>query len=674
MSATEEYKVQAKLELGAKEVAKGLDAVIGKLRGAQEKIKAIQFGFDGLLSRAIALGAAYFSFQAVARGALNLASSILEANAAAESMQASLATVYAAVEKVSFKQAQEDSASLYRTLQRVAIQSVATTDELMTVFQGVYGPLRKGGLTLQQIVDLTNNASVAASALGVDFQQASRDISAMARGAAGLDVKTFSLLQSMGLITETTEKWNKLTPEKRAKKLMDVMNKIGGQAAEAYGKTWKGLSSTFVDIMSSFKRAFGSAIFERLKGTLAKVNDYLLKNRERIEDYLTTLGERVGAVFDRVVASAGTTFRAIVENIDAVEQRAARLYAQFESLKPTLAAAGKIAIGMQLGAMAFNALVPVVSVLATVLQGVMAVAGAVSAAMAGGAGIAGLFAMLSGALSTAAAAVSLFALPVIVVAAAITALVLGIMEWGNVLGKMLVPLGETIKSIGAQLWTIISAIWAVLKPVLSFIGGVLLVALIAALRAVAYWIDKYVLPKFRILAEILEWVAHNILVPVFNVLEDTVRGMISFFEDVAAVVDSVISAFSDLIQWVQDKIDSVNPFSDSDEWSVQDVADYAALANKIDSMQKIQADAAAQRKAAEKAKRDADRLAREKRDRDVLGKERTSVTNDFRGSKITVTQEFKEADPDNVWIQFRDGLEREAVARTRSGFADPLAR
>lgn len=674
MSATEEYKVQAKLELGAKEVAKGLDAVIGKLRGAQEKIKAIQFGFDGLLSRAIALGAAYFSFQAVARGALNLASSILEANAAAESMQASLATVYAAVEKVSFKQAQEDSASLYRTLQRVAIQSVATTDELMTVFQGVYGPLRKGGLTLQQIVDLTNNASVAASALGVDFQQASRDISAMARGAAGLDVKTFSLLQSMGLITETTEKWNKLTPEKRAKKLMDVMNKIGGQAAEAYGKTWKGLSSTFVDIMSSFKRAFGSAIFERLKGTLAKVNDYLLKNRERIEDYLTTLGERVGAVFDRVVASAGTTFRAIVENIDAVEQRAARLYAQFESLKPTLAAAGKIAIGMQLGAMAFNALVPVVSVLATVLQGVMAVAGAVSAAMAGGAGIAGLFAMLSGALSTAAAAVAVFALPVIVVAAAITALVLGIMEWGNVLAKMLVPLGETLKSIGVQLWTIISAIWAVLKPVLSFIGGVLLVALIAALRAVAYWIDKFVLPKFRILAEILEWVAHNILVPVFNVLEDTVRGMISFFEDVAAVVDSVISAFSDLIQWVQDKIDSVNPFSDSDEWSVQDVADYAALANKIDSMQKIQADAAAQRKAAEKAKRDADRLAREKRDRDVLGKERTSVTNDFRGSKITVTQEFKEADPDNVWIQFRDGLEREAVARTRSGFADPLAR
>lgn len=142
------------------------------------------------------------------------------------------------------------------------------------------------------------------------------------------------------------------------------------------------------------------------------------------------------------------------------------------------------------------------------------------------------------AVPLAAAAVAVFALPVIVVAAAITALVLGIMEWGNVLAKMLVPLGETLKSIGVQLWTIISAIWAVLKPVLSFIGGVLLVALIAALRAVAYWIDKFVLPKFRILAEILEWVAHNILVPVFNVLEDTVRGMISFFEDVAAVVDS----------------------------------------------------------------------------------------------------------------------------------------
>ena len=37
-------------------------------------------------------------------------------------------------------------------------------------------------------------------------------------------------------------------------------------------------------------------------------------------------------------------------------------------------------------------------------------------------------------------------------------------------------------------------------------------------------------------------------------------------------------------------------------------------------------------------------------------------------------EEFKEADPDDVWIQVRDAFEREAISRTKSGFADALAR
>lgn len=672
MAATEQYKVQANLEVGADKVAKGLDAVIGRLKGIQGGVQRVNFGFDGLLTRAIAVGAAYFSFQAVTRGALNLAGGILAANANAEALQASLATVYAAVEKVSFADATRDSASLYRTLQKVAIESVATADELMAVFQGVYGPLRRGGLTLQEIVTTTNNAAVAAAALGVDFAQASRDISAMARGTAGLDVKTFSLLQSMGLITETTEQWNKLAPEKRAHKLMEVMSKIGGQAAEAYGKTWKGLSSTFVDLMGAFKRAFGSAVFERMKATLAKVNEYLLKNRERIEAYLTALGEKVGAVFDRIVNNAGATFSAVVANIDAIEAKVREVYALWESLKPTLILAAKVAVTMNVAAAAFNALVPAINALLFVVQGVMTVAAAVSAAMAGGAGIGGLIAAMSSGLAAFGAAVAAVALPLVIFGAVVAAIILGVMEFGDSLKRMLGGLWESAKSIAAQLAVIFAGIWAVLRPVLAFVGGVLLAGIIGAVRVFAMYIDKWVLPKFRILGEILQWVGTNIIKPVFEVLGDTLRGIIDFFEDLMDAIETVTDAFADLVAWVEDKISSVTGGGES--WSMDEIKQYADVANVVEGMLQKQGDWRAAQKAAEAARREAERAAREKRDKEVLGRERSVVHNDFRGSKITVNQEFKEADPDNVWVQFRDGLEREAVARTRSGYVDPLAK
>jgi len=53
---------------------------------------------------------------------------------------------------------------------------------------------------------------------------------------------------------------------------------------------------------------------------------------------------------------------------------------------------------------------------------------------------------------------------------------------------------------------------------------------------------------------------------------------------------------------------------------------------------------------------------------------RPSVNVDMRGARIEVNQEFREADPDRVWVRFRDALEREAVQRVGSGFVPALSR
>lgn len=714
--ATESYNVLARLELGAQQAVKGLDSVVKKLKGLQGDVKKVNIGFQGLVAKALAFGAAYFGINAVVRGIRGLIGGIHDANAEAEAMQASLATVYAAVEKVSFAQASEDAKILFRRLEQIAIVSTATGPELMQVFQGIYGPLRNAGLTIDQIVTTTNNAAVAASALGVDFAQASRDISAMARGTAGLDVKTFSLLQSMGLIKETTEQWNKLAPEKRAKKLMDVMSNIGGQAAEAYGKTWKGLSSTFVDIMGAFKRAFGSAVFERMKKTLEKVNKYLLDNRERIEAYLRVLGERVGTIFDKVINNAGAAYHNAVNNIDAIRARMAELYARFEALKPTILAGAKVAMAVQLAATAFNLIAPVVSALVTAISGIMSAVGAFAAA----GGISGIIASIGSALSTLSAWIGMFMAtveaagvtgalaalaetvwiviaPFALVAAAIAAVVLGILKFKDTLWKMLQPLFSTFQSIGKQLYGIFKDLWVAVKPILEIIGGALLMQLIAQLRIAAWVIDKILLPPLRLAAKIIRWVFEAILHPVFKALEPVLLAVVKAFEWLGEKINALADIISDVIDtiggiiggvgdaigdaassawshtggWVVDQIfgsdDGGGQRLGDSQWfkDLEEKAKNQVIVNKM-----LKEQAAIQKKIND----DVAKAQRDAREKAILQGERPTVHNDFRGSKISVKQEFREADPDNVWVQLRDGLEREATARTRTGYADALAR
>jgi hypothetical protein len=59
---------------------------------------------------------------------------------------------------------------------------------------------------------------------------------------------------------------------------------------------------------------------------------------------------------------------------------------------------------------------------------------------------------------------------------------------------------------------------------------------------------------------------------------------------------------------------------------------------------------------------------------DMKGKPMTKTVNDFRGSRITVKQDFRQADPDRIAIQMIEDINRQAEARTQSGFVSAFAR
>jgi len=674
--ADEEYEVDARLELNAQAVSRSLNLITRGLNVLQGKIGGSRNALSGLVGQAIAFGGAYFGVRAMGGAMKAFAREAFNANSSAEGMRTALAAVYSAVEKVSFAKAQEDAGALFTILEDMAVQSPATGAELFEIFQGVYGPIRAAGVGLQDILTLTQNAASAATALGVDFGQAQRDISIMARGLAGMDVKTFSLLQSMGLIKETTEEWNALAPDKRAARLMEVMGQMGGEAAEAYGRTWIGLSSTFRGIMQQFQRVFSSAIFEKMKGVLEQVNTVLLENREQIAAVINVLGQKVAGVFTNLVGRATAFFADFDANMDAVATRLDGIWARFEQFKAVLITGAKVAAALQVASFGVGTVAPIVSAL---ISGVSALAGVVGA-VAGAIGSAGIV----GALSAAGGAILAFAAPLAIAAGVVAALVMGFLRFKDTIMKMLAPLVDSFKSIGSQVVDIFKDVWAILGPPLEFLGGAVIVTVIAGFRLLATLFDKIVLPILRAFVKTLRFVSDVVLKPVFAALNVVIEKTIEAFEWLADKLSIITDSVGNALGRVSDALDSFTDllgFGDDGKEDRRLVARRRELNQIVRAQRGDTGPAGPATRLIEKVKQvwaDAKVIGRNAKD-EALAQlkaptDRPKVVNDFRGSKIEVKQEFREADPDRVWIQMRDALEREAVSRTQSGFASAFSR
>ena len=68
-----------------------------------------------------------------------------------------------------------------------------------------------------------------------------------------LSVRFAAMVAIPSLGIKKAEEFNKLNPEKRIAKLEEALqNPAFRDAAQAYGGSWKGLTSTFSDVASSF--------------------------------------------------------------------------------------------------------------------------------------------------------------------------------------------------------------------------------------------------------------------------------------------------------------------------------------------------------------------------------------------------------------------------------------
>lgn len=598
---TETYDVVAELRLNDVRAAAGVRRVSSRMRRLGTQIRGANQGFGRMTRTLIGLGAAYVGFNAITSGIRGAARSAFEFQKELEGTRIGLATVLAAVERTSFAEGMERSQSIFQQLRDDALTSTATAAEMLSIFQGIVGPIRSAGFELDTVREITKSTVTAATALGVDLGQAQRDISLMVRGAAGMDVKTFSLMRSMGLIAESTEEWNKgLTQAERVTKLQEALSTMS-EAGEAFGQSIAGRASSFRDIFQQLRSAFAGPVFQEFANGLGRVNDMLLANRDAITSTLDRYGQQAGQFVARTFGNLLAWMEQLGKNWDQVEQRIRGVVDTARSLAPMLIQAGKMLLAINVGRFA--------------LGGALQAGGAIGGIMgaAGGAGLAALAPAILGASA----------------ALGVIATTFGwFRENAHNVQNELGPLFDRIHEAGAGLVQWGKDFYEAHKPMLDLVAEGTLEVLKLGLEGLAVAIEN--------------------LAPVVEGLNEAINGVtMRALNDLARIQENLTA-----VQGATKDFDPFKGRGGEETWADRFAGDLFRYGGyrRMPGISPMGA-----------------------REGGTPGA-RPSVVNDFRGARIQVKQEFRQADPDRVLVQMQEDLSREAERRTQTAFVPALGR
>ncbi len=355
------HDVRADLTVNDKGMTQGFGRAAGGAQKLERSIGGAQEAADALFGKLLAIGGAYASFNTAFSIFSRLTSSAIKYTSALEGTKIGLSTIMSAVENVPWDKAVTMASDAFERIKKMSITAPGSAQDMFGIFNGIIGPIRAAGAPLEKVYTITNDTMLAAAALGVDFQQASRDINMMARGVAGVDVKTFSLLHSMGAIKETTEEWNKsLTAGQRVEKLGAALHQFAG-SGEAFGHSWAGVMSTFQGLTDELKRTTFTPIMKAVAKSVEGLNDVMTNHADRIAksfDWLgismvrvwnSTLGalnwDQVMIKFERGAVVVGTELQHVAHWADELVSGWGKLTGEVRSAMPML----KLVAGLYLG-------------------------------------------------------------------------------------------------------------------------------------------------------------------------------------------------------------------------------------------------------------------------------------------------------------------------------------
>jgi hypothetical protein len=196
-----------------------------------------------------------------------------------------------------FDSAMAEAEGTFERYQQAAIQSTATTREFLDMHQALAPTFKAAGMEASKLEKIVQDATVAAPLLLPGMADAAgyfaRDLQSMLRGQVQQkDQAAKLLLKAMGLDPETFNAEASKSTEYAAKVIQQSMEKLtGGGAKKALEGSYKGITSTLEDTFQILAGKAGTGIFESVKDELKSWNEWLTKNKEKVDEIRKAVGE-----------------------------------------------------------------------------------------------------------------------------------------------------------------------------------------------------------------------------------------------------------------------------------------------------------------------------------------------------------------------------------------------
>lgn len=311
----------SKLKSGSSQAVNQLDAINKSVQGVQKSVDELGGSFASAAKQVLALVGAYQALEGmkgfVQRG-VEFNSTIEQSRIGMGSLITAMVTLQDEQGRVlegqeKYAAAQGLAADMMKEIQRLGLETTATTQELVQGVQNVMGAALNAGLRLEQIPRFAVAGAQAMQTMGIPLQQMRTELEALLTG--NINKAQDLLAPRLGLDRETIESWRE-----QGVLFERIMERLS--AFEIAGKdvaqTWKGLTSNFQEAMDVFAGEAASSMSESLKDAVRTMQELILttgNGAPRIgEDF-----ENIAALITDVEDALGAGILSAVESFaDAV--------------------------------------------------------------------------------------------------------------------------------------------------------------------------------------------------------------------------------------------------------------------------------------------------------------------------------------------------------------------
>ena len=171
--------------------------------------------------------------------------------------------------------AQGLAADMMKEIQRLGLETTATTQELVEGVQSVMGPAVQAGLKLNEIPAFAVAAAQAMQTMGIPLNQMRTEIEALLTG--NINRAQDLLAPRLGITKETLESWKAQgTLVENLMKTLEAFQLAGQDAAQ----TWKGLTGNLSDAMDVLAGQSAMSLSESLKQSVREIRDLVIDTKE----------------------------------------------------------------------------------------------------------------------------------------------------------------------------------------------------------------------------------------------------------------------------------------------------------------------------------------------------------------------------------------------------------